>query len=153
MCCGNFNLHFWFQSICSKNATTFLNIQKSYVCSICTDYVKIQVTGLLQFSAWWLLNTEHCFLKVTKFLELISQVCGKYMNMRLTFICIDLNCTQRCVSGSNMCLKGHAIGQISSSFIDHFSFSVKYPVRGCIVTISSLSTTNLHSWSVSGLRK
>lgn len=66
-------------------------------------------------------------------------MCGKNKNIRLTFICIDLTCTQHCISGSNMlwCLKGHTLGQISSSFIDHFSFSVKC----CIVIISFLSTT------------
>lgn len=64
--------------------------------------LKIEVAGLLQVSAWWLLNTESCcFLKVAKFLELVIQVCGDYMNVRLIFICTELNCTQHCVTGPN----------------------------------------------------
>lgn len=104
-------------------------------CSIHTDHLKIQVAGLLQFSSWWLLNTEPCcYLKVAKFFEIVSQVCGKHMDIRLTFVCMELNCTLHCVPGSNIvqCLKGQTINQVNNSFSDHFPFSFKYPVRSCI---------------------
>ncbi|KFO98753.1 E3 ubiquitin-protein ligase TRIP12 [Calypte anna] len=60
--------------------------------------------------------------------------------------------------GGTSCILGLAwgqqdINQVSNSFSNPFTFSIKYPVRSCLVITSFLSTTTQHSSNVSELRK